>query len=875
MEFHGLDTIIETLLVGAIVSVCLMSLVFLFFGHKLQVKVIRTLLEFLLYEKDETIELKESIHLNPQAEAKPQHHDPEHQKSQHSEAQHSEAQHSEAQHSEAQHSEAQHSEKQQPERQQPEGQQPEGQQPEGQQPEAHPRRAHAGAPIKEAASKAQEIFLVVLVVSSLYGLGVVTEALSADALRDADAQIKRDAFVSVSAGQLAGGTARPDFARFFTDYNACAKQFQTRDGKRSSDKTAIKTDTHELCTGLSNHETGFYYNAKNLVFREETFQKELGTLQSRINFVRSVAVALFAVAVQLVAATLIAFIAEAVYQLNKRWHFFGPSSGQSRGHHRRHSKDRWGWAGELASHWRKFDALRCLLFSLGAIAMYLFAHRAWFDCETQFDKRVYGYFLTMSKEEVAEVTPQSTYRVFAIDKLHSFEPSGVQPLGQSERVIVINDKGLGNDAFVVFDRGAPPEREPEKDERAKRAPEPAQSASSERASKPAQAVPSASVQVPAPDAPAEGVADEDNVRSAQISAGRWDVLRNPRALKHGQVQGEDSLSDLYKFESIHTLETGDARSVEVFASTTFARPDAASRNIVHFYVNPDTAVASDVKFLWGRDEAVDVCSVLNAEANASEPTCAKPRNVTPSTCQIEGLVAFKSTHASTGSTVAANSDSHRKQEHETKEKPSDYDPSDYHFILGVRYTFQNGGNKKPVIALIAMNFEDGCWKPSRLFLRAGAEFQNRNDKQENAERLAPGPCFGISDLEVTDKALFVLTSYEHSDNDHCTEETGAAVDEVSGKLWRLRFDEQKSLPDTTHWELVEEFIHKPEGVGRTLDGSLLVVFDDDASRKSMDLAPSTFPLEQNESVFAAIGPHARPSVVVKEPKPTLWRTYVW
>lgn len=116
MEFHGLDGIIETLLVGAIVSVSLMSLVFFFFGHVLQVKVIRKLLEFLVYEKSEAINLEESPHLRSEPPAYESSETIELERLPHLQ-----------------------------------------------------REPRVGEPlqIKEAASKAQEIFLVVLVVSSL------------------------------------------------------------------------------------------------------------------------------------------------------------------------------------------------------------------------------------------------------------------------------------------------------------------------------------------------------------------------------------------------------------------------------------------------------------------------------------------------------------------------------------------------------------------------------------------------------------------------------------------------------------------------------------------------------------------------------------
>jgi hypothetical protein len=50
---------------------------------------------------------------------------------------------------------------------------------------------------------------------------------------------------------------------------------------------------------------------------------------------------------------------------------------------------------------------------------------------------------------------------------------------------------------------------------------------------------------------------------------------------------------------------------------------------------------------------------------------------------------------------------------------------------------------------------------------------------------------------------------------------------------------------------------KPEGIAMLENDSMLVVFDDDGRRKSLDQAPETFPLRQTESVFVTVRP-ARP-----------------
>lgn len=114
---------------------------------------------------------------------------------------------------------------------------------------------------------------------------------------------------------------------------------------------------------------------------------------------------------------------------------------------------------------------------------------------------------------------------------------------------------------------------------------------------------------------------------------------------------------------------------------------------------------------------------------------------------------------------------------------------------------------------------------------------------------------GISDLAFDDKGgLLILTSFEQDANCQRKKEKddkGYASSDVRGALWRVpSFSSiQRDAPILPRFVLATA--HKPEGLAFIEPGSdtVLIVYDDDASRKGVDRAPDTFPLRQNESVF--------------------------
>jgi hypothetical protein len=124
------------------------------------------------------------------------------------------------------------------------------------------------------------------------------------------------------------------------------------------------------------------------------------------------------------------------------------------------------------------------------------------------------------------------------------------------------------------------------------------------------------------------------------------------------------------------------------------------------------------------------------------------------------------------------------------------------------------------------------------------------------------PADGLSDLAAAPSGRIYVTVSRQKDIPW-QERAGrsrhgkGALSDVGGSLWLVdvgcgpnadRRLEECRQPTAT---LLETFIHKPKGVA-TDNGSVLVVFDDEAPRKSRQWAPVTFPLGQDESVFVVV-----------------------
>jgi len=152
-------------------------------------------------------------------------------------------------------------------------------------------------------------------------------------------------------------------------------------------------------------------------------------------------------------------------------------------------------------------------------------------------------------------------------------------------------------------------------------------------------------------------------------------------------------------------------------------------------------------------------------------------------------------------------------------------------LLGVRYKV-SGNRKTPTLSIIRLANNNGIWKPELLL-----------------DGTLPGKYrdYGLSDLvSLPDGRLLVLTSFEADGQSQ-----DLPVTQVKGALWVLPNDifKKKNLQDFRPTAL---FSHKPEGITELGDGDWLVVYDDDANRKSVKNAPASFAINKNQSVYSIV-----------------------
>ena len=159
MELN-LEGILETVLVGTVASLFLLSALFLFFGHVLRVDTIRRIAKLVLYET-EVEQLEE------------------------------------------------HS---------PAGTEGGGTDIEG---DHGSNRAVERAEKAEKKDEKHLTFAFLLMIAVLYGLGGAVEAMTHDISLYNDKSIKTTAFEKVARGRVQGRAASPDFARFVIDHAAC------------------------------------------------------------------------------------------------------------------------------------------------------------------------------------------------------------------------------------------------------------------------------------------------------------------------------------------------------------------------------------------------------------------------------------------------------------------------------------------------------------------------------------------------------------------------------------------------------------------------------------------------------------------------------
>ncbi|MEP6652611.1 MAG: hypothetical protein ABJA82_04600 [Myxococcales bacterium] len=670
MEFR-IEGILETILVGAVSSLFLLSLLFLFFGHVFHVGPVRRLAKLALYETE--VELREEHQVRKREKVEP---------------------------------------------------------------------VEKGDPPMS--------FAFLLMIALLYGLGATVEALTHDIPLYNDKKIKTDAFHKVAQGRVQGKAAAPDFARFVTDEIACGLA-------RITPQPSVDDSP---CQDIYRQEREFYYTAKNAVFQKDTFVHELSPLQARIDFVRSACISLGALAFATLIAALLAGIMEHSSRVKERL---------------KHSRD--DGRKTILEHWKDLAALRSLGIWLLLVGFTVVSYFAWKKCENQYDRRVFGYYLSLSDTAISmgaareheslprTSLPISPYRVFSLDKdakapddvpdaapgarshqhdqsigwMGQFEPSAVQTLDRFDQIIVANDKG-GANPFVLF--------------------------------------------------------------SFDHEAG----LSEPRVLK--PEPGKDwpfKFSRIPKFEALHA-RTVDGERAEVLALSTSDEPPSNPRVLLRFHVDFANATAVDIQPV------------------AIPDICAAFRDPNLATCLIEGMtMAPSATH------------------------------QDERLMFGVRHLIYKDNPtakdkslaRKPIVAVVQLDLaKDGTWIPPRIVYRW--------DEKKADEKLPDSCLSGVSDLQIQDNKLFILTSLELRENETCdpgSKERTSPIGQVRGALWRLVLDGASMSGKPT---LVKSFIHKPEGLALLNDGTGLIVFDDDGSRKSMHRGLESFPLEQHEAVFTVV-----------------------
>lgn len=344
MEF-ALEGILETLLVGGVSSLWLLTPLFLLFGHMFRLGPIQKLFVFLLYERDEEVSNKGTSEIG----------------------------------------------------------------------ETH------------------KVFLVMLMLAGLFGLGVLTESFSKNPYFDprgiifdkTDEAIRLKSLEDVALSVLGSGEVDRKFARFASDFVAC------RELDRRQYKTSEASDGP--CQTVLKRGNGFYYAAKNAIFRTEAHYEELSRMQARIDFTRAVSLSLAVLGGMWLFAFLPASFAEW-----KRKEILEESSGSE-------------WH-ELKQHWLRLSAKRCLISAIILLLASVAVMLAWSDLEEYYDKRVFGYYLGSTPGEtntsnMSNILPAVRFPVSPFlpfqnpaGKAH-FEPSAVV-LIEDSILLVANDKDV-------------------------------------------------------------------------------------------------------------------------------------------------------------------------------------------------------------------------------------------------------------------------------------------------------------------------------------------------------------------------------------------------------------------------------------------------
>jgi hypothetical protein len=642
------------------------------------------------------------------------------------------------------------------------------------------------SPREKSSSEGGAGFGRVLLLALLYGLGVIAESQSHHQHPGTE-ETKAESFKSVAEGRLKSGLASDRLKRLTADYDAC-EALSKQKGKQPS----------SLCAQIKDRVREFFYTAKNAVFQDREYHQELEALEARISFMRSFENLAWWLFWELAIVFVIAGIAELGHaKLDKPWTRLMQKLFSQSGNDPERTptswRDRWYDAAlHLGDHWVKIAAFHILLL-VGACGGLVAACRlATAYSDEQFAKRVFGYYLalpdvhepgkkagTLATDE--EAVPESPYHVFSLaapierkepqapapdhprqpegferagltarespapipewQAQRRLEPSAVQILGESSQVLVASDQG-GEQPFWLFTLDAKGTR----------------------------------LEDPRP-------------------------VRSEKALNLANMGTIESLSAYESFKGDSCGVSKDHAVYHVFAGPSKLGSGTASLISFCLHVDPSNVSITGTE----HQKVLSPChDVLQSDS-----------------CEVEG--------------IAFRSGGDGEQE----------------LLLGI----QKAGQRSTV-RIIRMRWDASAraWGKAEQILPSG-DTKCSTDAALNAMLTSDA---GISDLAAAPSGrIYVTTSIQRDDPSPASWTKEGRGPQVGGALWLvdLGCDARKtgdpcrcSAQKATQ---LETFIHKPDGVTHD-NGSVLIVFDDEARRKSVQWAPVTFPLAQNEAVFAVL-----------------------
>jgi hypothetical protein len=680
---------------------------------------------------------------------------------------------------------------------------------------SEPRRSKS-----EAGDENHLKFALILLLAILYGLGLIWEAGSHDYHHEDNVEQKREAFYKVASGKLNSGTASHRLASFVSDYNACHAVVQKGQPKESAPS---------LCHQVDERVTQFFYNAKNVVFQHREYYEELSLLEARINFMLSFNLLTKWFFRELCVVFVVAVIAE-VGKRNRpglwtRWvnRVFGTSSPSEKSE--RHKGERRSWREEwrngainMGEHWVGIAAFHILLLSGACAGLAALSNQGCVYSEDQFAKRVFGYYLALQSEhlgatengearlvaEPVDLTPESPYHVFSLPgegEPHEGEPA--HHLGKASALpVVAAFPPADEDAHQPYGPGAAPAKDAHHHKQRRLEP--------------------AAVQILGNTSEVLVASDQGEDEPFWLFTLNEDGTR----MEHPRALHVDEAKDRFLLRSVGTIES--LAAFEVNGGNNYLPPagpcsPVGDQKAFRIFVGPNRFGAEQAQLLSFclkidpslRDE--EILRIADIEAQPLPSVCEAALDKNTETCFVEGI-AFRS---------------------------NGLQPPE--LLLGV----QQVGARKTVV-IVRMTYQKGAWtNPERIF--PARDNQCSMDSSIVAMINDGG---GISDLAAAPSGrIYVTTSVQGEGR--AAKKGSAATPQVGGALWLLDLGCKKDEKgDPCHCSgqkamLLERFIHKPDGVSHD-NGSVLVVFDDEAGLKSSQWAPRTFPLAQNESVLAVV-----------------------